>query len=336
MAQKEAIKFHNPSQERALSQANFAKSLKFIKKHVASVIDARREALARQVAMNAKVSRALAKEFTRAGLDFKNVEAVCRENSTKNHEQFKASVRQMKKVPKARIPQKISPISGLRSNNVMPYLSPIVTGSATPPFAIFDGSTDPQNIPAGSSGFASANASGVALYSVDTPQFAPAPSNITATAHVGFAETFTPSFLPFSLWPGFAIINMRATLNMMGNASCNIFGNALSEGAVGWIVVEVDDSTGNIRTIYRDFVDEYYIDVSTGGSGAVPVNNPAFSSQITINTLPNRHYVVVLWFFGTIQAEGNAGNQPPWASRAAGFGQMNVESFNWSWWNFIV
>ena len=333
MAHKESLKFL-PLQKRELSQAEITKNLKFINKHIASLIDTRHKALARQAAMNAKVSRVLAKEFTKVGLDLRKIDAVCEQNSAKNHDDFKKYVSRMNRVPKGRIPRKTSSIPDLRTNNIVPFLSPVVSGSATSPFALFDHNTDPPNPPPGTDGRADANGSGFAMYHLDIPETAPPPPpTITGTAHVGFVETFTPSFFPL---PGFAIINLNANLTMTGSASCNIAGNALSEGAVGWIVDEMDDSTGNIRTIYRDYVDQYYIDVSTGGSGEVPVNNPAFSPQITINTWPNRHYFVVLWFFGTILASGNAAAGEPWKSQAAGFGQINVNSFNWSWWYLVL
>src|SRR6516164_9788610 len=81
MPQRETIKIDAPLHEWAISHAKVSTNLEFMQKHILGVIKQRRAAHNRVASMNAKVTRALIKEFTRAGIDLTKVDAASRMNA---------------------------------------------------------------------------------------------------------------------------------------------------------------------------------------------------------------------------------------------------------------
>jgi hypothetical protein len=195
----------------------------------------------------------------------------------------------------------------------------------TPPFD--SQATQPPATPNGSFAFANANVDGALNFFLDTPITAPAPSNFMAGALVGilFFPTIDTVLSPFF---GFASLQLSASIFMDSNLSCNFLGNAHSEGSVGWIIQEFDAQGNFTQLIQEIWTEQYYLDVNFGQTNSALVNNAAFGSATTFVTNPVHFYQIWVWFWGQINA---AGNQGLWASQAAGFGQMSLESITVDW-----
>jgi hypothetical protein len=293
--------------------------LKAIRELVNSKNEQTRAMHARVAERNGKMADATAREFAKAGIDFKKLEAIGVATSIQTQEEMKKYRKRTspRPGPGGLLPlQNVAAVQRNATNSIT---------VCTPPF-INDAWVNPPNPGPGVGAFANSNANGRMEYFMDVPMTSHTPADIVTVAVNGIMLVpILGSTLPPVL--GFAGVQMSAGLQMSGHATANFFGYAHSEGSVGWIVEEFDMYGNFTRFVETTYQEQYYIDVN-GRTDSVQVENENYSSSTLFLTYPERFYQVYVWFWGNTHA---AGNQGPWASQAAGFGKIGVQSISWIW-----
>lgn len=299
-----------------------------LEKHLRAMREKRRVAQLAATAANKKFTSVLEKELKTVGINTKRVGAVCLANC----HQAEAEMRKYKKrnPPKSAADPRYSSYSIDR--NARPLApAPFNTFSVVrvPPYDAFLTSL-PNPAPGPTSFFfANADFDGSMNYFLDTPITSPSPSNFDVGAAVGIAFNPTIDTVPSPFF-GLASVQMSAgnSLFMTGNASTNFLGYSHSEGSVGWIVEEFDENNNFIGFVETTWVEQYYLDSNWGQTNRAVVSPPSFTAQTSFITVPVHSYIVLVWLWGNINA---AGNQGWWASQAAGFGEMSVQSISLTW-----
>jgi hypothetical protein len=310
---------------------SMAQAMDVLSKHVSAMMKKRRETQIQTVAMNKKVTEALAKELAKAKIDINAVGAVSLANSMRN--QTDMSKYRKRKPPTSSGDPRLAPyLSKSNVRNFAPFNQFSIV--RTRPYDI-SGTIRPSPNPSPTSfWFANANVNGSMSYFLDTPMTSPAPSNFDAGAAVGIAFNPMLGSIP-SPFVGIAALQMSAgeSLLMSAHAGANIFGYGHSEGSVGWIIEEFDEQANFTGIVESPYVEQYYLDATWGQSARAFINPPSFSSQTGFLTIPGHFYIAFVWLWGDISASGAQGW---WASQASGFGEMVVQSIslNWSpfWW----
>jgi hypothetical protein len=307
-----------------LSPRILSKHLDFVAKYVRARSAQRRETQERNARRNVKVATAMARSFSKAGIDTSQIDAVCLANAAEAEREMKKYRQQRKLVP----PKPLPLPRGLTSSNRI-GAAPFNPNNffRTPPFDIADAWLSP--VPTGSFAFANSAPSGSMNFFMVTPINAVAPGNISADAVMGII------FPPFGLaFPTLGLISasMTGTLTMTAHAACSFLGYGHSDGGVGWIVLELNSLGEITRQVELLWNDKYYIDVNFGQSTSANLPTAEFSSSTSFVTLPGMNYEIYVWLEGNIQASGSQGL---WASMAAGFGSLSVSTISGSWSPFI-
>jgi hypothetical protein len=302
---------------------SIAQGIEALEKHVSAVAKKRREMRVRDIAANRKVTTALGREFKKAGIDINKVGAVSLANSIRSQADMKKY--RNRKPPSGLNDSGLSP--SLMARNVHNF-APFNTSNfvRTPPYDVI-ANINPSPAPSPTSAwFNNASFNGGMNYYLDTPITSPAPSNFETGAAVGI--TFQPTFfgMPNPLF-GFASVQMSAggSLFMSAHAGSNFWGYGHSEGSVGWLVEEFDQSGNFLRFVQATYVEQYYLDSNWGQSASAFLTPPAFTSQTNFVTFPLRSYIILVWFWGDISASGAEGL---WGSQASGYGEMAVQSIS--------
>lgn len=299
-----------------------------LRKNFAETMNRRRAAQVRDAAANRTVAEALEKEWTKAGFNVDSISAISRENAARYEANMK-KYRNRKPPRNVKDSRLASYLSEQKLRNFAPSpFSPQFSIVRTPPYDVFDLFT-PSPLPTGSFFFANASFDGGMNYFLDTPFAAPAPSNFDAGGAVGI--TFSPP-QPFgNAFLGITSVQMNAgsSVEMTGNVNANFSGISHSQGDIGWTVEEFDEGGNFLGFIEDTSADEYYLDASFGTWHESAFFAPTtFTSQTSFLTFPGNNYIILVTLWGNISASGAEG---PWASQAAGFGMMAVQSITVTW-----
>jgi hypothetical protein len=301
---------------------SIAAGLKALKSYLASTDTVRRQLRAAADTRNVKMSEVVAQQLADAGVNVEKIGAAGLANLAQSRREMDAYLRKARtfKPAAAKSVHAITLVPFGRA----PFNALSVT--RTPPFDIADASFNPPDIrPA--FGFVNSNKNNGGM-SYFLSSAVAVPSDIVGTCLMGIQliPVWGPIISPFF---GFASVQMNASVSMIGSASSAFSGYGHSEGSIGWIVMELDTNGVFTRVVEQTYAEQYYIDVTFGQNiVGPPVTNPAFSSQTSFVTNPERFYQVYVWFWGNIHASGN---NPIWGSHAAGSGSIAIESINWTW-----
>jgi hypothetical protein len=330
MANEQTTRDINAAKQ-SLSDAMKAEHLRLVKEHIAAYHTKRLAAKSDVFARNAKTAKLIADEFQKAGMDFKNVNAMLQKNALDLSENQRRPSQSSVAAPALTNPtleayRRLGPPGGVSapSGGTAPLPAPAGVIRMAP-YDFADTQfipSDPNTAFPGSFTFADANIDGGMRFFMDTPLSAPVPSNITAGALVGI---LVPPALTQSSLFGILTATMSGTVvQMSAHAGCNFSGAANSEGSIGRIIATVDPNTGLIQQpVTSNYSEQYYLDVAFGQSNSFFEDTTPFSVQFSFVTDSLLWFEIYLWFWGVIQASGAQG---PWASFASGFGQLVLES----------
>jgi hypothetical protein len=313
------------------AQKSIPKGLEAIKRHLDAVFNERRARRGRIVARNNKVAAAMEKEFARAGVDLKKINAVGIANSAEIQAEIKKEwlrerLRDRRRKNPARqrgIPP--PPALSIPQAPIRFTVAPNLSATLTPPYQMADGWDNPSPVPSNVDVTRGAYPDGNMTYYIASID---GPSNQATSCVIG--TVLAPIWDGFAPWPfwGSASVACSAVVEMTGTAwVANLFqGSAHCEGNIGWFVVEFDSAGNPTGNNVSGWSNGYSIDCPPGLEANGSFSNGSYTDQFNFLTAPACFYHIFVWLEGEEDASGR-----PYGN-AAGYGKVFVNSISWAWW----
>jgi hypothetical protein len=286
---------------------------------------------ARVTDTDAAMAAAVAQEFLKAGIDVKKLETVGLDNFAQcrklmdEHRNRIGNRGGKTTAPTKEAPEKIPYTSLNVPKNAAERSRDSTFFFRTPPFDLAALHVLPSDTPAFWNGEADSNTGDMDWNLGSNPNVA---VNATISAIVGiwFAPMINNQISPF---PGTATVQMNTSaLPALGFASAQLFGNAVAEASVGYIVQEFDQSANPLGIAQESYFDEFNLSVTFGQTQRANIPSPSTQQNFTFSTVGTHIYLISFWLLGRIQANVSGGL---WGSAADTDARTSLTSIAGVW-----